>query len=108
MPTIQVLYQPTPALPPEPSSDPIALFTFGKYRNEPIKDVLRYDPGYLVWVYNTVANHGGVSKCLFKRAHAELAKLGPVNRYGGIGNPMADEGWDEFDGLDMPEADPWR
>jgi hypothetical protein len=47
----------------------IPLFTFGKYRNRRIDDIVRADPGYAVWAYETVRN-SGVTEAQYREAKA--------------------------------------
>lgn len=67
--------------------DAIPLFTFGPYRNEPHEEILKVNPGYIKWAYETVANHGGIAYRLYAAACQATA----------VGDP------EDFDPADMPD-----
>lgn len=60
---------------PRPKS--IDLFTFGKYRNQSIEEILDLDPDYIVWAYEKVAGHAGIDRAVYTTACASLDDLDP-------------------------------
>lgn len=79
------------------------VFAFGKYKGKQMLRVLDADPSYIVWCYNNIANHGGVSKRMYEKA------LGSVDDNYGDGPDMDHYDYDPgqeyagfFDGVGIP------
>jgi hypothetical protein len=45
---------------PENNQKPV--FTFGKFKGRVIEEICDEEPGYIVWAFNNVQGHGGITR----------------------------------------------
>lgn len=62
---------------PPPSKPAERMFAFGKYRGQSIKAIIHTNPQYIRWVYDSVANHGGLTEAEYRAAGGVPAQKAP-------------------------------
>ncbi len=57
------------------------ILNFGKYSGVPVKKVAQKNPQYIVWVYETIPDHGGITEKRYDWCLDRIAKYPGVRPY---------------------------